>query len=159
MSFAYMKKNICKTDKITYSDALLLQAFCRCWCTNTWRQHHTSLHLCHMRYNIINGTSYRRSRESNESHAYDNNNISAYTVQNRWKRCKTAMQTTGSTNCSNISYNHHTHVNNSSNQLSRKYKQREEYIQCGIRETIHAMHEIHENKYSWRSYHANHLNR
>ena len=47
----------------------------------------------------------------------------------------------------NISYNHHTYVNNSSNQLSRKYKQREEYIQCDIRETTHTMHIIHANKY------------
>jgi len=47
----------------------------------------------------------------------------------------------------NISYNHHTYVNNSSNQLSRKNKRREEYIQCGIHRTTHTMHVIHENKY------------
>ena len=47
----------------------------------------------------------------------------------------------------NISYNHHTYVNNNSNQLSRKYKRRAEYIKYGIHRTTHTMNVIHDNKY------------
>ena len=47
----------------------------------------------------------------------------------------------------NISYNHHTYVNNNSNQLSQKYKQRAEYIQCGIHRTSYTIHVIHASKY------------
>ena len=56
----------------------------------------------------------------------------------------------------NISYNHHTYFNNSSNQLNQKYKRREEYIQCVIHERTYTMQVIHANKYSWRSNHKNH---
>ena len=46
----------------------------------------------------------------------------------------------------NISYNHHTYFNDSSNKLNQKYKQRAEYIQCGIHGTTHTMHVKHENE-------------
>ena len=47
-----------------------------------------------------------------------------------------------------ISCNHHAYFNNSSNQSNRKYKQRAEYIHCGIHRTTHTIHSIHANKYS-----------
>ena len=46
-----------------------------------------------------------------------------------------------------ISYNHHAYFNNSSNQSNRKYKQRAEYIHCGIHITTHTMHVVHATKY------------
>ena len=55
-----------------------------------------------------------------------------------------------------ISSNHRTYFNNSSNQLNQKYKQRAEYIQCGIHRNTYSTYktwkQIHMTLESWKSF-------